>query len=121
MPNSVLKVIFGALIPGLVTLVFNLLNFFFDNFQTLTTAMLSLPASTFDISVGNATAILGSCIVAKDGNVLRSVAAAFALTVIAILFCEMLVPALFHWQKIYCVVSMDLLSICVLVWVIIQV
>jgi hypothetical protein len=121
MPNSALKVVFGAIIPGLVTWIFNLLNFVFDHMGTLSTAMATIPASTFDIAVGNATAILGSCLATKDQNTLRAIAAAFVFVLVGTVFCELLAPVMFQWKSAYCVGAMDVLSVVVLVWVLVRV
>jgi hypothetical protein len=119
MPNSLLKIVFGAVIPSLGTWTFNLLNFFFEHPQTF--AVATMPPSVYDIAVGNATAILGACMATRNRQILRSIGGAFAIVIFGILFFELLAPALFGMNKWYCVAAMDILSIFLLVWVLVEV
>ena len=112
-----LKIAAGAAIPTIATLIFNLLNFFVDNYRNPNPPQLS--DSTYDVAVGCAFAILGICFGADKETTLKLVVLIVTL-ILAALASDVLYLA-FHWNRLGLIFAVNLLSFAGLAWAIAKV
>jgi hypothetical protein len=108
--------VFGAvLIPSVATIIFNLLNFFFENYQK--TPLPPLTDSVYDISVGCAFSLIGIAVTVRDSDLTRQ----FIMLFVVLLFLipgGLIIPVFAHWSRFYTVWSINLMSLFVLSWAI---
>ena len=113
---SLVSKVFGAvLIPSVATIIFNLLNFFFENYQT--NPLPPLNASVYDISVGCAFSLIGIAVTVKD----RDLTQQFIILFVVLLFLVLgglIIPVFVHWSRLYTVWCINILSLFVLSWAI---
>jgi hypothetical protein len=109
-----LKITAGAAIPTIATVIFNVLNFFVDNYRNPKPPELS--DSTYDVAVGCAFAILGICFGADKETALKLVVLLVSL-ILATLAGDVLYLAL-HWNRLGLIFAVNLLSFAGLAWAI---
>ena len=113
----VVKIMGGAAIPSAATIVFNLLNFLFDNFGK--TPLPSVSESTFDIAVGCSFAIVGICITTAD----RETMLKLVFLLVALIFLvlgEHLVDVFLRWNRIVLTMGVNIIAFIGLSWAIAQ-
>jgi hypothetical protein len=110
----VLKIAAGAAIPAIATLIFNLLNFFVDNYRDPNPPKVA--ESTFDFAVGCAFAILGICFGADKETTLKLVVLLVSL-ILATLAGDVLYLML-HWNRLGLIIAVNALSLLGLAWAI---
>lgn len=106
----------GALIPSFATIIFNSLNYIFDNYRKATPSEMS-PA-TFDIAVGCAFAIFGICITSQNHVVVNKLQILLMVLIFLIIGGEMLIPAFFGVSKIAMITIVDIAAFVGLCWAI---
>lgn len=109
-----LKIVAGAAIPAIATLIFNLLNFFVDNYRNPKPPELS--DSTYDVAVGCAFAILGICFAADKETNFKLVVLLVSL-ILAVLASDVLYLAA-HWNRLYLIILVNCISLAGLAWAI---
>jgi hypothetical protein len=113
---SISSKLFGAVfIPSIATIIFNLLNFFFEHYETK--PLPPLTESVYDVSVGCAFSLIGIAVTARDRDVTRKLVISFVVLLFLIL-SGFLLPVFLHWPKLYTVWLINIISICVLAWAI---
>jgi hypothetical protein len=105
------KLLAGAVLPCGAIIVFNLMNFFFDNFHAA--KMPSPPESVYDIAIGSAFAVVGISVVEQQRSS-KFLLLAFLILLLAILI-EFVTPAVYGHDKLTNVVIMDVISFSALV------
>jgi hypothetical protein len=92
-----IKILSGALVPSLATLVFNLLNFFIENYRL---NPLPHPSdSTYDFSVGCIFAIFGIGVAATNPDHGRYLMTLAIILLLLLIFGEVLAPTFLYWNK----------------------
>ncbi len=112
------KVAAGALIPAFATIIFNVLNFFFENYQTR--PLPQLPHSVFDIGVGCAFSLVGICVAAKEHSLTNSFLIIFVGLLLMILAGQLL-NLFLGWDKSYIVWVTNITALLTLSWAISEV
>jgi hypothetical protein len=102
----------GAFIPSLATIIFNLLNFFFENYQTR--PMPAASASILDIASGCIFSIVGISVAVKDRAMESKLMVLTILLILVLLAGDFLVPAFFPVERLHMVVAMDAIAFCTL-------
>ena len=117
MSNVVWKIAAGALIPSAAAIIFNLLNFAFENRDK---NPFPLPGvSNFDIAAGLAFSLLGMCVAMSDPAKINKLFMLFASLIIIIIAGDMLLPLFFPAvSKIYFVSVVNICALFALCWVI---
>jgi hypothetical protein len=82
------KISAGALIPAIATIIFNVLNFFFENYQTK--PLPQMQHSVFDVGVGCAFSLVGICVTAKRHSLTNSFLLIFVALLLTILGGQLL-------------------------------
>jgi hypothetical protein len=114
-PDVVSKIAAGALIPSVATVIFNMLNFFFENFQK---SPMPLPGcSVFDIGVGCAFSLVGICVATKEHSVSSALFILFVLLLFMLLGGDLVVVFL-QWNRTYVIWITNFLSLFILSWAI---
>jgi hypothetical protein len=111
------KISAGALIPSFATIIFNILNFFFENYQI--SPMPHLQHSVFDIGVGCAFALVGVCVATKDHALTNTFLIVFVFLLLIILGGQVLV-VLLQWSKLVVVWVTNAICFVALSWAIIE-
>jgi hypothetical protein len=111
------KIAAGALIPSFATIIFNYLDFFFDNYMF--SPMPVTPASVFDIGVGCAFSLVGVCIGSKDHALTNSFLIIFVFLLLLILGGGLIV-VLGHWNKLLMVWIVNVICFVALTWAIVE-
>jgi len=102
------KILSGALVPSLATLVFNLLNFFIENYRL---NPLPHPSdSTYDFSVGCIFAIFGIGVAATNPDYGRYLMTLSIILVLLLIFGEVLAPTFLNWDKFLIIWVLNALS-----------
>jgi hypothetical protein len=89
MINIIWKITAGALIPSAATIIFNLLNFLFENRQTI-----PLP-----VAVGCASTLIGICVATKEQATSNKLIIMFSGLILLIIGGELLAPVLLNVKK----------------------
>jgi hypothetical protein len=108
----------GALIPSLAVIIFNLLNFVFDNYENIPRP--HLPKSVFDISVGCAFAIVGIAVTAKEKELMARLTVGSIIVILAILGVGLILPFFLIIEKGLAIWLVNILSFFVLGWAIVE-
>jgi hypothetical protein len=111
-----MKIAGGALMPSVATILFNLLNFVFDNYEISPKPTPS--ESTFDIAVGCALAILGICLTAPTQDTSNRLILLLIAILLLIIGAELLAPVFLHWSKMLMVGLVDLVAFFSVAWAI---
>ncbi|MCK1580677.1 hypothetical protein IVB03_14065 [Bradyrhizobium sp. 168] len=111
------KISAGALIPAIATIIFNILNFFFENYTTA--PLPKLPESIFDVGVGCAFSLVGVCVASKQHVLTNTFLLVFVFLLLLILGGQVLVIFL-HWEKFVIVWLTNLFCFIALSWAIIE-
>jgi hypothetical protein len=114
-----LKIIAGALIPAAATIIFNLLNFLFENYSVK--QIPSINVSNFDVAVGCTFSIIGICVAAKEHETSNRLLIIFTALILILIAGELLMPIFLHIDKLYAICAVDLLALFALAWSIIEV
>jgi len=111
------KIVAGAIIPSVATVIFNLLNFFFEIYQTRPLPAVS--ASTFDIASGCIFSPVGICVAVKD-RALESKLIVLSMGLILVMLAgDFLVPAFLPVDRLHMVVGVDAVAwgaLCLAIW-----
>ncbi len=118
MDNLLVKLGAGAVIPSAATIIFNLLNFFFENHQThpLPTAS----ASTYDIASGCIFSLVGISVAVKDRAMESKLLVLSMLLILLWLGGDFLVPAFLSVDQLYMVPVVDAIAFGALCWAIVK-
>jgi len=111
------RVTAGALIPSFATIVFNILNFFFENYHI--SPMPQLQSSVFDIGVGCAFSLVGVCVASRDRAFTNNFLIIFVLLLLFILASQLAVLFL-QWSKLWTVLVTNVVCLAALSWAIIE-
>lgn len=111
------KVAAGALIPAFATIIFNVLNFFFENYQTR--PLPQMPHSVSDVGVGCAFSLVGICVTAKEHSLTNSFLIIFVGLLLMILAGQ-LVSLIWGWDKLYIVWVTNIIALLTLSWAIVE-
>jgi hypothetical protein len=116
--NIFLKVTAGALIPALATVIFNTLNFIFENFNK--TQIPPITESVFEFGVGCAFSLVGICVASKDQALTNKFLIFFVLLLLFLLGGQMLI-LLLGWNKLFIIWVGNLVSLILLAYAIAEV
>ncbi len=111
------KIVAGAIIPSVATVIFNLFNFFFENYQTRPLPPVS--ASTFDIASGCIFSLVGICVAVKDQALESKLMVLTMLLILVLLAGDFLVPAFLPVDRIHMVAGVDAVAwgaLCLAIW-----
>jgi hypothetical protein len=111
------KISAGALIPSLATVIFNALNFFFENYSK--NPMPNLTVSVYDVGVGCAFSLVGVCVGSKDHAFTTAFLVIFVLLLLLILGSEVLV-VFQHFSKFWMIWTTNAISFIALTYAIIE-
>jgi hypothetical protein len=118
LPPVVWRVSAGALIPSFATIIFNMLNFFFEHFKT--DPFPPLQDSVYDIGTGCAFSLVGICVASKDPRNTNNFLLIFTALLLIILGGELLV-VIQSWNKFWVIWITNLISLVALAWALIKV
>jgi hypothetical protein len=108
--------VFGAvLIPSVATIIFNLLNFFFENYHK--DPLPPLTDSVYNISVDCAFSSIGIAVTVGDSDLAKQFIILFVVMLFLILG-GLIMPVFAHWSRFYTVWCINLISLFVLSWAI---
>lgn len=110
-----LKIVAGAAIPTVATLIFNLLNFFVDNYRNPQPP--EFGDSIYDVAVGCAFAILGICFSNADRETTLKMVVLLVALILAVLAGDVLYLA-YHWNRLGLIFAIDFLAFVGLAWAI---
>ena len=112
--NLVLRIVAGVLVPSFATIIFNILNFFVENYHA---SPLPRPNETvFEVAVGCTFALFGIGIGAEERNRGERLIIISVLLMLAIIGVEILAPIFLRWHKFYSILVMDTTAILALSW-----
>jgi hypothetical protein len=115
MADRIWKLTAGAFIPAAATIIFNILNFFFENYRS--NPLPKMPESVFDVGVGCAFSLVGVCVTAKEHALSKTFLLIFVGLLLLILGGQVLV-VFGHWEKFYIVWFTNLICFITLSWAI---
>jgi hypothetical protein len=122
--DLVIKIISGAMIPALATVIFNLLNYFIDSYEkpACNNSLSELSSSVFDIAPGCAFAIVGLCMNVRDVALILRFLVCIIFLILLILAGDMLFlvmkDQILKDHRIHLILTVDLLSFIGLSWAI---
>ncbi len=109
----IVKMTAGALIPSFATIVFNLLNFLFENYSRK--PLPGIDPTAYDVAAGCVFSIIGICVTAKDRAVSSRLAVTCVILILVVLLGDML-PTLLQLNKLLMVVVVDVVALSALCW-----
>lgn len=111
------KIVAGAIIPSVATVIFNLLNFFFENYQTRPLPAVS--TSIFDIASGCIFSLVGICVAVKD-QALESKLILLSMALILVMLAgDFLVPAFLPVDRLHMIMGVNAVALgalCLVIW-----
>jgi len=124
----VMKVVCGAIIPALATIIFNLLDYFVENglpkLQPICSVAAGcplrdegLPYAIFDIAPGCAFAIVGICVNLQDRKIMLNLLVALVFLILAILAGDVLF-LIARGYRLPFIIAVDVLAFVGLSWAI---
>ncbi len=116
MDSLPVRLVAGAIIPSVATIVFNLFNFFFDNYQARPFPVAS--ASTYDIAPGCVFSMIGICVAIKDRAMESKLMVTSILLILFLLAGDFLVPPFLLIDRGYMIGIVDMVAFSVLCWAI---
>jgi hypothetical protein len=114
--SLVLKITAGAFIPSAATIIFNLLNFAFENYDKHPRPKPS--ESAFDIAAGCAFSLIGICVTVKNSSVSNRLLVIFACLILFLIAGDMLAPMFLDLNRLLMVVIVNTVSFAALAYAI---
>jgi hypothetical protein len=118
MRSAALRISAGALIPSIAAIIFNILNFFFENYGKI-----PLPRpndSVFDFGVGCAFSLVGIGVTARNPEFGKNLFVLFAGLLLVQIFVDLIAPALLGSDKFWMIWISNFLSFVVLSWALLK-
>jgi hypothetical protein len=115
--SVVRKISAGALIPCFATVIFNALNFFFENYKN--NPLPPVQDSIFEVGIGCAFSLVGVCVGAKSHAFASTFLLIFVLLLLLILGGQTAV-VLWGWNKIGVMWTTNAVCFVALTWAIIE-
>jgi hypothetical protein len=107
------KIAAGALIPALATIIFNAINFVFENLHK--GAVPPVQESVYDFSAGCAFSLIGVCVAIKDRTTANKIFIVFSALLLIILGCQVAV-VVWGMKKLVMIWIANIVSFVALSW-----
>jgi hypothetical protein len=115
--SLLLRLCAGALIPSFATIIFNILNFIFENYQK--TPPQTMQDSVYEVGVGCAFSMIGVCVGSKSFQFINKFLVVFVFLLLFLLMGQ-LSALIWGWPRMLIMWSTNLVALAALIWAIVE-